>query len=807
MKSSFLIRSAAGLALSVLALAPLRAQYPIYDTQFENGFQNWSWAQTSLGDTANPAPGSTDSIDVSFNGTWQAFAATNPAGISTDGFGNLNFEINGGSVGGQYLNVLGTYTNNSAANNVASGGYLVGPLAANTWQLVSVPLAAIGVANISNFSGFWLQEWNTNPGSSSTYPGTLYVGNIYLTSSQPTIPPPPLNGDAIYVDSLVSGWQNWSWATVNLGNTSPVHTGTSSIAVTAGANYQALYLEHTNMSTVPFQSLTFWINGGSAGGQLVQVYGLLNNTAQVSYPLPALQANTWTQVTIPLSALGVANQSDFDGIWIQSDSANAQPTFYVDDMRLDFAPAPSSVGVTVNASDGIRTVDPRVFGMNTAIWDSAFTYNCTVATLSGAQIKALRFPGGSSSDTYHWATDMSDGDSFTWATSFDSFEETAQKLKPQVFITANYGSGTPGEAAAWVQYANVTKKYAVKYWEIGNEIYGTWENDTNTQPHDPVTYANRFQQYYTAMKAIDPTIKIGAVITLGEDSYVNYSNEVVTNPVTHQQHSGWTPVMLTTLKQLGCIPDFVIYHRYEQNAGGEDDTALLTAAATWPSDAANLRMQLNDYLGAAGPGVEIDCTENNSVSSNPGKQSVSLVNGLYLADSLGNLLQTEFNSLIWWDLRNGPSGSNNNSPLLYGWRQYGDYGIVDGGTTTSALPTQVYPTAEVEQLLTHFARGGETVVSASSNYWGMGAYAVDGGGTLRVLLINKTPSYSLPTTINLSGWGSFKSVTQYQYGMTQDNNAEAGTGSVAPAQTTLNASASGFTVTLPPYSATVLVIP
>ena len=43
----------------------------------------------------------------------------------------------------------------------------------------------------------------------------------------------------IYTDSLVSGWQNWSWATVNTDNSTPVHTGTRSIAITADA-WQAL---------------------------------------------------------------------------------------------------------------------------------------------------------------------------------------------------------------------------------------------------------------------------------------------------------------------------------------------------------------------------------------------------------------------------------------------------------------------------------------------------------------------------------------------------------------------------------------
>jgi hypothetical protein len=76
--------------------------------------------------------------------------------------------------------------------------------------------------------------------------------------------------------------------------------------------------------------------------------------------------------------------------------------------------------------------------------------------------------------------------------------------------------------------------------------------------------------------------------------------------------------------------------------------------------------------------VELVCTENNSVYSNPGKQTTSLVNGLFYADSVGQILQTEFNTLMWWILRNAQETGNNNSPSLYGWRQYGDYGMLSG---------------------------------------------------------------------------------------------------------------------------------
>src|SRR6202012_909676 len=36
----------------------------------------------------------------------------------------------------------------------------------------------------------------------------------------------------IYDDALENGWQNWGYATLNYANTSPVHSGSDSIAVT-----------------------------------------------------------------------------------------------------------------------------------------------------------------------------------------------------------------------------------------------------------------------------------------------------------------------------------------------------------------------------------------------------------------------------------------------------------------------------------------------------------------------------------------------------------------------------------------------
>ncbi len=472
---------------------------------------------------------------------------------------------------------------------------------------------------------------------------------------------------------------------------------------------------------------------------------------------------------------------------------------YVDDSQLTPQAPPPIVHVSLNATQMVRAVDARFFAVNTAIWDGAFDTPATVALLRAMGCLALRFPGGSASDDYHWASNTSGTNTWTWATSFTRFAHVATNLGAQVIITANYGGGTPQKAAAWVRFANVTNHYGFKYWEIGNENYGTWELDTNLFPHDPFTYATRAKDYLTQMKAADPTVKIGVVAVTGEDSYSNnYTNHPATNPRTGKSHNGWTPVLLTTLKNEGVTPDFLIYHRYAQAPGTENDQNLLQSSRTWPNDAADLRQQLIDYLGPANTNVELVCTENNSVYTNPGKQSTSLVNGLFLADSIAQALQTGFNGLVWWDLRNGQDSKQNNSPALYGWRQYGDYGVVSPGNDR-------YPTYYVARLLQYFARGGDAIIRATSDSSFLAAYAARRtNGTISLLVLNKSASNSFNASISLAGYPPHTNALVYSYGIAQDDAARTGIGSPDLVQTNFPAAGTNFTFTFPPYSATVL---
>ena len=64
----------------------------------------------------------------------------------------------------------------------------------------------------------------------------------------------------------------------------------------------------------------------------------------------------------------------------------------------------------------------------------------------------------------------------------------------------------PNEAAYGVRIFNITNHCNFKYWEVGNEVGGFWEWDWNTnapyKAHDPWTYAMRFKDYYTQIKAV-----------------------------------------------------------------------------------------------------------------------------------------------------------------------------------------------------------------------------------------------------------------------------------------------------------------
>ena len=151
------------------------------------------------------------------------------------------------------------------------------------------------------------------------------------------------------------------------------------------------------MAQTPLPMRT-WSSGSTAAppaGSACTSQASLTIPRRAGFALSPLVANTWQQVTIPLSSLNVANSTSFTGLWIQDASGTAQATFYVDDIALTTVPTPGTVTISVNAAGTLAPIDPRLFGINTAVWDRSFDTQTTRDLLNEMGTLALRFPGGS----------------------------------------------------------------------------------------------------------------------------------------------------------------------------------------------------------------------------------------------------------------------------------------------------------------------------------------------------------------------------------------------------------------------------
>jgi hypothetical protein len=138
---------------------------------------------------------------------------------------------------------------------------------------------------------------------------------------------------SIYSDELDNGWNNWSWATTNFSSTTVVHSGKYSISATMAA-WQAVYFEHSAVKASPYGAISFWINGGTSGGQRLRLIAEVNGSGAGSFAIPPLTAGSWTHYAVPLAALGAANTSGLTGFLIQDGAGDGEPTFYIDDVSL-----------------------------------------------------------------------------------------------------------------------------------------------------------------------------------------------------------------------------------------------------------------------------------------------------------------------------------------------------------------------------------------------------------------------------------------------------------------------------------------
>ena len=242
-----------------------------------------------------------------------------------------------------------------------------------------------------------------------------------------------------------------------------------------------------------------------------------------------------------------------------------------------------TAAISVDAGNILRRIPSTLYGTNAEwVWNGNGLWNAGTGTLDPRLLQLtsdlgttlLRFPGGFFSDFYHWADavgpqdqrppgrTLSPGQSSANSFGTDEVLQLAARTGGQVMITVNVLTGTPDEAAAWVQYVNNGSR-RVEYWEIGNEPYvDLTQFDPAASSLTPDDYAQRVIAFAQAMKAVDPTIKVGAALDF------NYGF------TTYKAYPNWTDVVLQTAgKQI----DFVAVHNGFAPVIGID--------ANWPARA------------------------------------------------------------------------------------------------------------------------------------------------------------------------------------------------------------------------------
>jgi hypothetical protein len=469
--------------------------------------------------------------------------------------------------------------------------------------------------------------------------------------------------------------------------------------------------------------------------------------------------------------------------------------------------------VTVDLASSGPAVTDKLLGMNMAVWyDLVSNKTGIVDAFQAAGITQVRWPGGSDSDLYHWATNSEcDGGYSDTNDTFSNFvNEMAVPANLDVALTANYGSnaacnggGEPSEAAAWVTQA-LADGITVSHMTVGNEEYGSWEYDLHSTANDPTIYAAAVvgtTGYYQSIKTASPNTLVGVDVDADNTT------------------GGWDNTVLANAK--GSY-DFVEYHYYPEAPGQESDTFIVQQAAQeLTTNITTLRSELSEW---GTPNTPIYVGEIGGPYSNPGKQSWSITQGLYAGQVLGEMMNAGVSRLTWWiGFGNCNGTSGNLSTSLYGWQDFGAYNVFSDGSEDSTCPGAgplgtMSPTARAFQLFSQMAVNGQTVLTTTvtGDTTDVRAYAATNPSGTALLLFNDNETTAQSVAITLSGKTSSSGVTVTTYDKTIYDQSGSPTGTppdpagtstwAAPTSTPMGVQTLPLTLTLTPWSMNMVII-
>jgi len=361
-------------------------------------------------------------------------------------------------------------------------------------------------------------------------------------------------------------------------------------------------------------------------------------------------------------------------------------------------------------------LDP--LGVNTASWDSNFPDPAIASSLSSASTGLIRYPGGSYADGYLWQPNTYQGTADP--VDFAQYSSQVDAITSgQKFVTVNYGSDTPADAAAWVTQSQASGE-GVSLWEIGNEEYGSWEIDNHANPHTAASYASNALGYMQAMKAVNPNAQICY-------DYAMDGNLAPGSGVTNYQQ--WNSTILSAdAADINCAD----VHWYPINGTPTESVqSIMSLVDNIPAAAAEVHAALAQY----DPSAYFVVGETN-MSQTANAWNEEPVGALFAAANALEWLSFGAQSVDWWDVH------NYGSPTA-------DFGMFSSASSGEPAVDSPYPPYYGYELAAKLsvkgAKVGTLLVSTPNIY---AYYSQQPGGGYSVMLVNADPSngYAIPTS-------------------------------------------------------------
>jgi hypothetical protein len=334
-----------------------------------------------------------------------------------------------------------------------------------------------------------------------------------------------------------------------------------------------------------------------------------------------------------------------------------------------------TVSILIDADSALSRISKYVYGHNAAAWGGKLEQSTTMVNhVKSLAPQIIRWPGGNLSNEYFWQasgkttcpkdlpptftySDLLYGATTnSWTMPVSSYYDFLSKTNSTGIICVNYSYARYGTsvdpvaaaaryAADWVRYDNGR----TRYWELGNENFGTWEAGYTIDPQynkdgQPATISGSLygkhcrvfiEEMRKAAREVGNDIKIGVVAM---DSYVTY------NTVMRDWNKGM-------MKEVADLADFIIVHSYyTPYAENSSVSTILNSAA----NTKNYKQYVTDGLKtfANHDPLPVALTEWNIFAEGSG-QGTSYINGIHATLILGELIRNQYGEGNRWDFLNG----------------------------------------------------------------------------------------------------------------------------------------------------------